>query len=226
MYNLSDYIRFLIHRGSRRVFWCGSDIQNLTLFWSRRLKNANHFCENEVEQRALRKMGLTAEITPMLFDDPADFPISYESDKNVHVYLTAHLGREREYGIPIVEEIARQLPDVIFHIYGIFDYSGAHNVIYHGRVPEEQFNAEIKNYHCALRLNQFDGASEIMVKSVLMGQYPISKIEYPYISAYKTQRRLIHLLRSLKERKEPNYTARNWWVEQIRKSLQTILDDE
>ena len=42
-------------------------------------------------------------------------------------------------------------------------------------------NAEIMNMQAGLRMTEFDGFSEVLCKSVLMGQWPVSLIDYPHI---------------------------------------------
>jgi len=44
-----------------------------------------------------------------------------------------------------------------------------------------------------------------------MGQYPISRIKYPYIDSYETEEELIALLKDLKNKKEPNLSTRQFW---------------
>lgn len=224
LYHWLDYLRFLWHTGEKTVFWCGGDILNLASrpWWQKiiRHEDARHICENKVEQEALEKLGITAEIHPCIFDDA----IAVESFKPAEipqVYLCAHKGREGEYGVETIERIHNKCA-VVFHIYGIIGKSHD-NVTYHGEVPSAQFDEEIRNYQSALRLNQFDGFSEILAKSVLMGQYPISRIAYPEIDTYRTEAELINLLNKLKQKKEPNHKAMKHWKAELQLSLSEIL---
>ena len=106
------------------------------------------------------------------------------------------------------------VPWVTFHFYGAFGNHQHKNVVYHGRVPPDQFNREIKRYHCGLRPNEHDGNSEIAMKSVLSGGYPITRIKYPHIDSYETEEELIALLKDLKNKKAPN-PARDFWRENV-----------
>ena len=54
------------------------------------------------------------------------------------------------------------------------------NVFVHGKVPKEQMNEEIKHMQGGIRLLKHDGFSEIIAKSILWGQWPISAIPYSY----------------------------------------------
>lgn len=219
MYHAGDYIRLLLHRGKRKVFWCGSDIKNLEKSrwqWVVKRITATHICENEVERDALEDVGITASILPQIFSNPKDCKLSFHGSRNPHIWLCAHEGYEDEYGVTNIERLAPLLPRFTFHIYGLRRLSHG-NILYHGKVTEEQFNKEIKQYQASIRFNLFDGFSEVTAKSVLMGQYPISRILYPNIG---TDLRDILLL-PLK--KKPNKRARNYWLKVLTTNMKKLL---
>ena len=223
LYHWVDYMRFILHRGEKRVFWCGSDIRNLfTSKFFRRIGNekAEHYCENEVEQKALMALGIYAYVTPMIFAEPNE-TITYQWAKRPHVFMSAHVGREREYGIGIIENIYKRVPEVTFHIYGI-DGASHDNIIYHGHVPEDTFKKEIQDYQAAIRLNVFDGFSEVLAQSILHGQYPISFISYPHITNAKSLNHFVKELKDLKNKKEPNLDGREYWINKLENSLEAI----
>jgi SAM-dependent methyltransferase len=87
-----------------------------------------------------------------------------------------------------------------------------HNVIYHGWVSNDQFNKEIREFQCGLRCNEHDGASEIIFKSLLMGQYPISFLHYDKVWQFKDKETLVELLKKVAEQTEPNMEARDYWL--------------
>ena len=235
LYHEGDWLRILLHRGSRLAFWCGGDILRLQKkpLWQKLLKYAkiDHVCENEVEQKTLKKMGFEARIHPILFfDDWTKYPLSFKPSKKPHVWLTCHPGREKEYGVELVEEIADQVPEVTFHIFGIkkpfhepwFDPTNGElmnrrfmfnkNIIYHGQVPSEELDKMIRGYHAGLRTCEFDGCPHTVTKGTLLGQFPINRIPYPYTDSYKTTKELIILLRKLKHRTKPNLDGRKHWI--------------
>lgn len=238
LYHEGDVLRLLIHRGPRLAFWCGGDCLWLQKhpFWQwliRRVK-CDHVCENEVEQEALRKMGIEARIHPILFfDDYKKYPLSFKPSEKPHVWLTCHPGREREYGVELVEEIADQVPEVTFHIFGInkpfhevwFDRINGEvhntrqatqkNIIYHGQIPSEELDVMIRDYHAGLRTCAFDGCPHTVTKGALLGQYPINFIPYPHTWNYKTKEELIKLLNKLKTIKEPNVVGREYWLRTV-----------
>ena len=246
LYHGGDVIRFLIHRGPRLAFYCGGDIlwlQNEPLWqWLIKKVKADHVCENEIEQKALYRMGIFARIHPILFfDDWQKYPLSFKSSKNPHVWLTCHPGREREYGVELVEEIADQVPEITFHIFGIkkpfheiwHDWYPANaggfgtmgtgevhnvrqatqsNIVYHGQVPSEEMDKMIRGYHCGLRTCEFDGCPHTVTKGILLGQYPINRIPYPHTDSYETSEQLIKLLKNLKNKTKPNVQGREAWL--------------
>ena len=228
MYHIGDFYHCLRHLGPKTIFWAGSDIVNLQkgktfgrylkpnklIPWHKMLgRKTQHFVENELERRELAEMGIKALVRPSFLEDVDDFPIRFEQSDNPQVYISGRPDREEEYGFGLVGRLAEKCPDVFFHVYGAESPYGVklNNIIYHGNVPPCQFNIEIRRYHCGLRTNDHDGFSEITAKSVLMGQYPITKIKYDNIDSYDSELELIKKLNDLKNKKLPNSRARNYW---------------
>jgi hypothetical protein len=227
MYHLGDYESFIRHTGKRIIIWAGGDIRNLLrgyafsdgkelwkskLFrfvpwhWIFKIWKAEHFVENKDEQDKLVSLGIKADIVPTFLEDINDFPVCYKKSHRPQVYISARKGQEEEYGVNKIHQIALELPDFTFHIYGIEGQDEV-NIKYHGNVPQKRFNDEIKAYQIALRMNISDGFSEILAKGILMGQVVISRIKYPYINNYETDEQLINLLKTAK----PNPKAREYY---------------
>ena len=246
LYRPKDYLLYLFHRRRITVIWCGSDILHFQKrWWIRpfvRLRRAKHICENDVERDLLRKYDIHAEVKYIFYENPDNFPVSFKPSKTPHVFLHCHAGKDpdfaaRQSGLDVIEKIARKVPEVTFHIYGrkipfhqVYwtngtlnnrDYVGLPNVVYHGHVPKEQFNKEIKNYHAGLRLHKFDGCSEVMAKSILLGQYPITQIYYPYIDQVSSEEELIRMLKNLCKKDKPN-PARNYWYHTFQYAMHTL----
>lgn len=238
LYNDRDWALFDSFQGKKSVFWAGTDILQVLSDYERKrmLRNhpdTKHYCENTLEAEELNSIGLAAKIVPSFLDNVNNYPASYKPSKNPHVFLCGHDEREEEYGIGLVKRIAPRLKDTTFHIYGIntessyFTTSGitqdklaeidteCPNIWYHGKVPEGQFNNEIMNYQCGLRPNEHDGFSEVLSKSVLLGQYPISRIIYPHIWSYQTEDELVALIDKLKYTSKPNLDARSYYLKEI-----------
>ena len=75
----------------------------------------------------------------------------------------------------------RRKPDIKFYLYGnTVPWKAPKNVIVRGRLTQKEMDEEIKTMTGALRMVQFEGFSEILAKSILWGQKPISVIEYNY----------------------------------------------
>lgn len=218
MYHIMDVLRLVWHKNSI-VVWCGSDILNMQkspfLLWIVQCCNERHICENEVERRALEGLGIEVGVMPQLFDCIEESEISFKHSERLQAYLCAHEGREEEYGVFEIDLVAEFLPDVDFHIYGIEGTSTNPNVFLHGRVSDEQFREEIRKYHVAIRLNKFDGFSEVLARSAIMGQYQISRIQYPHMFHAPDADSMIEHLVRLRDKIEPNYIGREYWIEKL-----------
>lgn len=239
LYNDRDFDVFNAYQGKKTVFWCGTDILSVVQDYERRriLKNnpAEHYCENEVEAKNLELCGIKdVKIVPSFLDHIDKYPISFKPSKKPQVFMCGHPNRESEYGLNLIRRVAEKLPEIGFHIYGI-DASDnlfykdkiptesqsvikdnvCPNISYHGKVPEDKFNEEIKKYHCGLRTNEHDGMSEVTAKSILLGQYPITRIPYEHIWNYNTEDELVALLKRLKTMMSPNYEGRAYWIKHL-----------
>jgi len=224
MYHDYDYDAYRNFEGKRSVFWCGSDILRLmdNHNYQRVLKlfPATHYTENQVEADNLKSVGIEAVIVPSFLERTEDFPVSYQHSERPHIFMSAHPKREDEYGYDLAIRIAPKVPEATFHLYGVdkefYDKTYFHelpeNVVIEGNVPPEQFNREIKQYQCGLRPNIHDGFSEITAKSLLCGQYPITKIKYDKIDNYSTEDELVMLIKGLRDKKEPNLETRSHYL--------------
>ena len=78
-------------------------------------------------------------------------------------------------------------------------------------------NKETDRMQVGLRLNEFDGTSEILMKAVLRGQYAIGKVPHPLIPTFENDMDLILKLNSFRHKTKPNLLARKWYVENLNK---------
>ena len=204
LYGLPDFYTLWRHPGKKWIFWAGSDIRHFrngywldkkgyTRMSSSALAtwisdNCESWVENEVERRALGELKIQAKVCPSFLGDVNDFPVSYKHSKTPKLYTSVSGDDFTLYGWDRIDALALKNPDVEFHLYGntVEWQKTQKNIFVHGRVPSEIMNAEIKDMQGALRLTQFDGFSEIIAKSVLMGQWPISYISYDYMLQFFT----------------------------------------
>jgi hypothetical protein len=209
MYHLGDYLRLLIHRGPRTVFWCGSDILSLKRSMWRfvipRLK-ATHYSENGRECFALSELGLAVYRQAMIFADPNKYQVNFQYTEKPTVYISFHLGREDEYGLWTALEAMKEIPDVSFKVFY--------------RNTEESYDEQTDGCQIAVRLNAFDGFSEVLAKSALRGQYQISAIPYPHMEHAVDKESLIKAINKLKLMKEPNYEGAAYWREILTKRVE------
>lgn len=215
LYGLKDFYALWTHKGPKYIFWCGSDIRHFVngywldeegkikmnpyAFASWIKHNCESWVENQVEYDALAKLGIISKIGPSFLGNIDEYEISYKQSEKPKVYSSVSGDDFLLYGWQSINMLAARNKDIEFHLYGNTKPWNAQtdNVIIHGRVPKEQMNEEIKHMQGALRMVEFDGFSEILAKSILWGQYPISMIKYPHMLS-------IDELSTLKDKKEPN----------------------
>lgn len=198
LYGIPDFYALWRHKGPKYILWAGSDITHfLNGYWledggsikisARPLalwisKNCESWVENQVEYDALKKVGIESKICPSFMGNIADYEISYTPSIKPKLYTSVSGNNFKLYGWDKIHALAEKHPQFEFHLYGNTRTweCDLPNVLVHGRVPKEQMNEEIKGMQGGLRLTEFDGFSEIVAKSVLWGQWPVSLIPYPH----------------------------------------------
>ena len=199
LYGFPDFHSLWKHKGKKAILWAGSDIRHFVNgYWlddNGDIKiapapfaewinnNCESWVENEVEQRALYDVGISSRVTPSFLGDVKMFKKSYEWNSTPNFYTSVSGDDFYLYGWNLIPKLAKENPSVNFHLYGNTKKwkVPSKNVIVHGRVSQEQMNKEIMKMQGAIRLTEFDGFSEILAKSVLWGQWPVSLISYPHM---------------------------------------------
>lgn len=202
-YGLPDFYAIWRHKGPKAILWAGSDIRHLQAGYWLDDKGAiklnpypiaewinlhcDSYVENDVEKNALWCLGIQAKaVIPSFLGNVDDYPPQvHRTDKQR--YYTSVSGDDFElYGWYEIPKLATENPDTEYHLYGSTNgLPEPHwyfpNIINHGRVSQEQMDEETRTMTGALRLTKFDGFSEILAKSYLWGQQPLSPyIKYPY----------------------------------------------
>jgi hypothetical protein len=227
LYGLPDFYTLWRHKGVKEVFWAGSDILHFRDgYWledngvikldSKALacwlsRNCGHWVENEIERRALLECGIFPRVCPSFLGDIKKFKVSFKSSKKPKVYTSVSGDNFLMYGWNKINDLAVCNPEIEFHLYGSSNWKNdSKNVFIHGRVPKEQMNEETERMQGAIRMTEFDGFSEIIAKSILWGQWPISLIEYPYMLK-------VSELYQLKNITKPNLEGRNYYLRNLNK---------
>lgn len=224
VYGLPDLYSVWKHKGKKYILWCGSDIRHFTQgYWldSKGYTRANpdrlagwiqtqceSYVENTVERDALLRYGITAKVIPSFLGNVNKYKLSYKYSTKPKVYTSVSGDDFDLYGWHEIGNLAKNNPHVTFYLYGNQKewYSNLKNIIVRGRVSQETFDEETSKMQGALRLTRFDGFSELLAKSILWGQYPISPhIDYPY------------MMKDFKFKKTPNIKGRNYYRKVLNK---------
>ena len=225
LYGLPDFYALWRHKGKKYILWAGSDITHFKNgYWldetgDIRLKtqslarwinkNCEVYVENQVEQKELQILGIPPSIKPSFLGRVEDYELSYTQSDKPKVYTSVSGDNFELYKWHEIYALSDKNPNIEFHLYGNEKrWLSRNNIVVHGRVPKEQMNEEIKQMQGALRLTEFDGASEIIVKAMLWGQYAFSFIEYPFVDKVEN-------LNLLLSRKTANIKGREWWIKNL-----------
>lgn len=233
IYSFADFFSLWRHKGKKWILWAGSDLRRFKKgYWLDekgliRLnpqeladwlnKNCENWVENESEAKILRELGVEPNICPSFLGDVSKFKVNYKWSERPKVYASVSGDDFNLYKWHLIDETASSVPEIEFHLYGntVPFKTNNKNVIIHGRVDQETMNKEIQEMQAGIRLIEVEGCSEVIVKSALWGQWPISRISYPHVSNALTKKELIILLRDLINKKEPDLDARKWFLENL-----------
>ena len=228
LYGFPDFFYLWRHPGRKAILWAGSDIRHFVNgYWLEdggliRLdpeplaqwinKNCESYVENHIEYEALKEFGIESTIVPSFLGDTKRYQIEYQHSPRPALYTSVSGNNFQLYGWDKVLDLARKNQDIDFHLYGnTVDFpNDLSNVFIHGRISKEQMNAEISSMQGALRMTEFDGFSEIIAKSLLWGQWPVSLIEYPHTLDPNN-------LSKIKEKYTPNIKGRQWLLVNVNK---------
>jgi hypothetical protein len=211
LYFEDDYKVYISHQSERYTFWNGSDV--LLLFrnkgWQESIRKcpAVHICPNEQLKGELKELGIEATIEPIFFADPRDYSINFNSRERLEVYINAHPGREKEYGVSAMLEAAKELPEVDFYVYGV-DGESKDNVHYVGWLDEWLADEKMKNHHVCLRLNIHDGFSQLIAKAGLWGHHVITAQGIEDTIKVKNVKELIKEIKGLEGIRDPQLKLR------------------
>ena len=222
MYEKRDYDVYHNCEGKKTIFWCGSDILMMlgdpeVTRIAKENPETEHWTETNQQAEELARVGIKAKVCPSFLANVNDYPLSFQiplPNEKWKIWLSGHPNREKEYGFEDAKEIAKMFDNIEIHFYGV-DGESTENVIYHGFVPEEQLDKEIRKYHSAMRGNQHDGVSEVVIKSLLLGQYPITKLPYERVWQYNNIGELAKYVVELQTKVTPNYEPRVKWMKAI-----------
>lgn len=235
LYGLPDFYTLWRHKGKKWILWAGTDIVHFTNgYWLDTTgliridpqpfatwinEYCESWCENEVERQALEDVGIQAQVCPSFLGQVENFEVSYTQSDRPQVYSSVSGNNFDMYGWNIIEKIAGECPSVDFHLYGnTVPWESKHaNVFVHGRISKEQMNEEIKHMQGALRLCMPDGFSELLAKSILWAQWPITweSFKYPHIQGADGISELVRLLNALKFKSKPNLEGREYYLKTL-----------
>jgi bifunctional DNA-binding transcriptional regulator/antitoxin component of YhaV-PrlF toxin-antitoxin module len=213
LYFEQDYEVFRKHTGRKYVYWNGSDVSRLLSKeqWQEALKEhpAKHICHTEELQKELESVGVEALVRPLFFADVNDYKVSFKPKDTLEVYVNCNKGREDEYGVPIVYQASKRLPEVKFFVYGT-EGTDTENLQYIERLPEKEADERMKNHHVFLRLNHHDGLSQMVIKAGLWGQYVVSRQGTKGTIPFEDMLDLVEKTRTLQGVAEPQKELREY----------------
>jgi hypothetical protein len=224
LYGLPDFYALWRHKDRKCILWAGSDITHFKNgYWLDSIgeirldrealatwinDNCENYCENHAQKDALWSMGIKVKgVIPSFLGDVTKYKVSFKASEKPKLYTSVSGDNFDLYGWNRIPKLAQENPNIEFHLYGNTEKWSCKlpNVFVHGRVSQEQMDEETKKMQGALRLNRVDGFSEILAKSLLWGQWPVSVIPYQHVYPLDGLENVILM-------KEPNIEGRDYYL--------------
>ena len=157
-------------------------------------QHCENYVENEVEYKALENVGIISKVVPSFLGNVKNYTPQKLSDKERY-YSSVSGNNFKLYGWDKINKIAGQNPNAKYYLYGnTIEWEAPKNVIVRGRVSQQEMDNEIKTMTGAIVALEFAGFSEIIAKSILWGQRPISSIHYPFLDSKNPRQELLKVL--------------------------------
>lgn len=219
----------------RVVHWIGSDILQLqqakpevlegVVRWLDNNVDVN-LCEIEATRLELEKLGIKARVVPF----PPEIiyrPVEMPKEKAIAVYMPYQ--NKVFYQPDLVYDVAKELPDVKFYLFGDVTTIGEkNNVIHVGNIRDLEKDNLIKNTGAILRLTPHDGLPLSVVEWVTAGRQAILTIDIPHTHKVKLDKK--DIIKTIKKLKwEVNTEGSEYYrticnPEVFKKSLYSLLE--
>jgi len=224
MYFDCDYFQILAHSGKKIINWRGSDALQLQNSPQRihivHHVQALHVCQSIRQQAILDKLNIQSIVRPM-FNTPLEavtmssFPVD-----RTEILVLWRRGIDDFIRADMFFEIASRCPDVVFHIVGDedadrFNQPGMENLIFHGFVDETTLDRIMGQCKGTIRPWVCDGTPNIQTKMLLKGRYAAHSCRFEKVAHCTTVEQYVDWINHLKQVKEPNIEARQWWIQHL-----------
>jgi hypothetical protein len=224
LYFDGDYHQLLAHGGKKIINWRGSDSLRLRESQERiriiQHTRALHVCQSSRQEDVLREIGIPSLVRPM-FNSPVDgVSVSEFPSGPTAILVLWRRGIDGFIQADMFFEIAARCRDVTFHIVGDEDSSrfsrrGMENLVFHGFVSEQELDAIMDACKGTIRPWISDGTPNVQTRMLLKGRYAAHSCRFEKVAQCITADDYVGWIEALKEIREPNLEARDWWIENL-----------
>ncbi|ENZ4335333.1 glycosyl hydrolase family 1 [Escherichia coli] len=171
--------------------WIGTDVLNLIKNKNKlfvlllRLFNKNkitHLFECTWLQDEAKTKGIHGSVGPYitfssLFKNSFNPDSHFRNSDKLIVLSYATKGREQFYGINILKDVAKQMPDIEFRIVGVHG-KDTNNFKHLGWINKEKLSQQYAEAGCFIRIPEHDGLSYSVLEAMYNGMYIIFNYDY------------------------------------------------
>jgi len=160
------------------------------------LKAIQHWADSEWIHKEVTAMGVSCELVPLPSPKVPDRPLPLPTDFRVLVYVPS-VERSKQYGLDMILEAARQLPQIQFELVGLRDGPVPNpppNLCFHKRIRD--LTEFYKRASVVWRAVRHDGLSWMVLESLGYGRHVLWTYPFPgCIQARSASEASAHILR-------------------------------
>lgn len=169
------------------IHWIGTDVDRFVNGDFSKAKELNNRCVNiagsQLLQKELKSVGIDCSVIPIVPTDYSFEPLPPASEHSVIAYIPK--GREDYYGMQLLNNVAKQLPNLTFHIVandGDDIDEKMDNVKFMGRLDPHEMKALYQKSSILFRYPKHDGLSMMVLEALGLGRAVVYKYEFPYVN--------------------------------------------
>lgn len=173
------------------VHWIGTDVLRIREAYYKNPRKINEECINLADAPwlvdELEEVGIAAVEVPIANLDICCKCDELPDNHEILVYIPKH--RAAFYNEPVVKQLAKAVPDVLFHIVGNDgedENDKLPNLVYEGWLNSEQMRELMKKCTVLIRLPQHDGVARMVLEVLSMGRSVIYNYPFPFTKRPKS----------------------------------------
>lgn len=197
-----------------KMQWHGSDVsmvsvnKSLGKFTPKYIQRSQSFTDAPWLKEELNELGIQSEILHFKYVELVENKTPFS---NNHVLTYFAEGKEKFYGLEILNALAKNFPDTMFHVIGSSgkNSESEKNVKFYGWVNQNKVKELMDSIPIYLRICEHDGYSLSVLEAMANGNYVIYNRPMPFTNYVSGLKDIEVVLKKIQQELNSNNFARN-----------------